>query len=57
MAASQMKQQFTSSGILQDIELKVKLSLCLTTKALRHEGIWGSGCIDPHFLDLGTSWR
>jgi hypothetical protein len=19
--------------------------------------VWGSGCIDPHFLDLGTSWR
>jgi hypothetical protein len=26
-------------------------------KALRHEGVWGSGCIDPAFLDLGTSWR
>jgi hypothetical protein len=25
--------------------------------ALRHEGVWRSGCIDPHFLDLGTSWR
>jgi hypothetical protein len=25
---------------------KVKLSL---------EGVCGSGCIDPHFLDLGTS--
>jgi hypothetical protein len=23
---------------------------------LRHEGVWGSGCIDPHFLDLGNSW-
>jgi hypothetical protein len=21
-----------------------------------HEGVWGSRCIDPHFLDLGTSW-
>jgi hypothetical protein len=20
-------------------------------------GVWGSGCIDPYFLDLGTSWR
>jgi hypothetical protein len=19
--------------------------------------VWGIGCIDPHFLDLGTSWR
>jgi hypothetical protein len=26
-------------------------------KALRHEGVWGSGCIDLHFLDVGTSWR
>jgi hypothetical protein len=24
--------------------------------ALRHEGVWGSGCIDPHFLELGISW-
>jgi hypothetical protein len=32
-------------------------SLCLTNQALRHEGVWGSGCIDPHFLDLGTNWR
>jgi hypothetical protein len=24
---------------------------------ITHEGVWGSGCIDPHFLDLGTSWR
>jgi hypothetical protein len=37
--------------------IKVKLSPCLTNEALRHEGVWGSGCIDPHFLDLGTSWR
>jgi hypothetical protein len=21
-----------------------------------HEGVWGSGCIGPHFLDLGTTW-
>jgi hypothetical protein len=20
-----------------------------------NEGVWGSGCIDPHFLDLSTS--
>jgi hypothetical protein len=25
--------------------------------ALLHEGIGGRGCIDPRFLDLGTSWR
>jgi hypothetical protein len=36
---------------------KINLSLCLNKQALHHEGVWGSGCIDPHFLDLGTSWR
>jgi hypothetical protein len=36
---------------------KVKLSLFLTNKALRHEDLWETGCIDPRFLDLGTSWR
>jgi hypothetical protein len=35
---------------------KVKLSLCVTNEALRHEDVWGSWCIDPHFLDLGSSW-
>jgi hypothetical protein len=39
------------------IIIKVKLSLCLINQALHHEGVWGSGCIDPRFLDLGTSWR
>jgi hypothetical protein len=39
------------------LKVKVKLSLCLTNLALRHEGVWRSGCIDPHFLDLGISWR
>jgi hypothetical protein len=29
---------------------KVTLSLCLTNSALRHEDVWGSGCIDPCFL-------
>jgi hypothetical protein len=26
-------------------------------RALSHEGVWGSGCIDPRFLDLDISWR
>jgi hypothetical protein len=34
-----------------------KLSLCLTNQALRHVDAWGSGCIEPHFLDLSTSWE
>jgi hypothetical protein len=37
--------------------IKVNLPLCLTNYALLHEGLWGSGCIDPHFLHLGTTWR
>jgi hypothetical protein len=35
------------------IEMK-KVVLCLTNKALRHEGVRGSGCIDPRYLDLVT---
>jgi hypothetical protein len=26
-------------------------------KVVPVQDVWGSGCIDPHFLDLGTSWR
>jgi hypothetical protein len=37
-------------------KVKVKLSLCLTNYPLRHEGVWGSGCIDPRILDLGGEW-
>jgi hypothetical protein len=37
--------------------LNVNLSLCLTNEALLHEGVWKSGCVDPHFLDIGTGWR
>jgi hypothetical protein len=33
------------------------VSLCLISETLRHEGVWGRGCIDAHFLDLYTSWR
>jgi hypothetical protein len=29
----------------------------LFTFLLRHEGVWGSGCIDPRILDHGTSLR
>jgi hypothetical protein len=29
----------------------------LTNYSLLHEGVWGSACIDPRFLDLGASWR
>jgi hypothetical protein len=39
------------------INNKVKLSMCLSNEALRHEDVLGSGCIDPRVLDLGTGWR
>jgi hypothetical protein len=35
----------------------IKLFVCLINYALCHEGVWGNECIDPYFLDLGTSWR
>jgi hypothetical protein len=31
--------------------------ICKMKGKLRHESVWGSECIDPHFLDLSTSWR
>jgi hypothetical protein len=31
--------------------------LYLGNEALHHEGVWESGYIDPHFLDLGSNWR
>jgi hypothetical protein len=42
---------------LQHMKVNVKSSLCLTNEVLCHKGIWGGGCIDPHFLDLGTGWK
>jgi hypothetical protein len=38
------------------MKVKVKLSLCFNW-APRHEGVLGSGGIDPRILDLGTRWR
>jgi hypothetical protein len=29
----------------------------LLCSVVRHEGVWGSRCIDPHFIVLGTNWR
>jgi hypothetical protein len=35
-----------------------RLSSCsLTNYPVCHDDVWKSGCIDPHLLDLGTSWR
>jgi hypothetical protein len=32
-------------------------SPCLIKHYTMKAGVWGSGCTDPHSLDLGTSWR
>jgi hypothetical protein len=37
--------------------IKVKLSLCLTNWAPCHEVLSRRWCIDPRFLDIGSSWR
>jgi hypothetical protein len=49
----------TEPGSLVPLEMKVKvnLSLSLINEALRHDDVWGSGYIDPRFVDLDTSWR
>jgi hypothetical protein len=48
--------RISSLSVIRRI-IKVKLFLCLTNQELHHEGVWGNGCIDPHFLYLGTSCR
>jgi hypothetical protein len=35
-----------------DNHIKIKLPLFITNQVLCREGVWGSGCIDPHILDL-----
>jgi hypothetical protein len=53
-------ERWRNQCVCQRIVLKKKVkikSLCLTNQALCHEGVWGSGCIDPHFLGLGINWR
>jgi hypothetical protein len=32
-------------------------TLLLTSFSVRQEGVWGSECIAPHFLDVGSIWR
>jgi hypothetical protein len=47
----------TNSTVFWDMTpCKITLSLCLTNKTICHEGVWGSRCIDPSFLDLGPGW-
>jgi hypothetical protein len=48
---------FSASVSMQPDSVAPAMCKCpLTNEALRHEGVWGSGCIDPDFLDLNTSW-
>jgi hypothetical protein len=52
---SERQVQFIVDGCGAIKEVKGKVVPVLN-QALRHEDVWGSGCIDPRFLDLGTSW-
>jgi hypothetical protein len=46
------RERKSDSQVVKVVQVVPVLNL-----ALRHEGKWGRECIDPHFLDLGTSWR
>jgi hypothetical protein len=39
------------------VQIKKNVALCLTNQALHQKDIWGSGCINPHILEFGVSWR
>jgi hypothetical protein len=43
---------FIKYTLLEGYKGKGKLSLYLTNKGLRHERVWGNGCIDSSILDL-----
>lgn len=49
------------SSQLQYIYIRIYMwqscPLCLTNETLRHEDVGGSGCVDPHSVELGSSWR
>jgi hypothetical protein len=38
------------------VHFPFKLSPYLTNWSVRLEDVWGSGCIDPYFLNFGTGW-
>jgi hypothetical protein len=44
------------SGLNQNVKKKKK-NYTYAYKALRHEDVWGSWCIDLHIRNLTTSWR
>jgi hypothetical protein len=55
-------QRRTKINFAEDSQFQVSLKfshkLKSKSKVVRVlKGVWGSGCIYPHFLHLGTSWR
>jgi hypothetical protein len=52
----QVSRPYRTPGQILNYRIKGKVVPVLNW-TLRHEGIWGSGCIDPRILDLNTSWR
>jgi hypothetical protein len=41
----------------QNLLTQARANQIHAVRSLSFEDVWGSGRIDPHFLDLGTSWR
>jgi hypothetical protein len=39
------------------LEPSVLLEIFILENSVKGKDVCGSGCIDPHFLDLDTSWR
>jgi hypothetical protein len=43
--------------MFEELDAKVKLSLCLNNYAARHEDVWEEWLCRISFLDLDTSWK
>jgi hypothetical protein len=57
MTQRKLKIVYFKCPIIATLHIVFVVFQILTIMALCHEGVWGSGCIDPHFLDFSTSWR
>jgi hypothetical protein len=66
---SKLPKCFPTQSLQQPVSLRARTRVDWVTSLLANPRSWrlepagrlqshmGSGCIDPHFLDLGTSWR
>jgi hypothetical protein len=54
LTARAQEHNFSS---LRPTAMRRRVAGLCSSVTLRYEGVWASGCINPHFLDLGSSWR